>query len=51
MIKKFGQHFEWLELSAGVPAIMVTYLFVLWKWGFRPEDRALVKKLPGAQPA
>ncbi|HEX7693713.1 MAG TPA: lipopolysaccharide biosynthesis protein [Sphingomonas sp.] len=43
--------FEWLELSAGVPAIMVTYLFVLWKWGFRPEDRALVKKLPGAQPA
>jgi hypothetical protein len=26
-------------------------LFVLWKWGFQPEDRALVRKLPGAQAA
>jgi hypothetical protein len=27
---------------------MVTYLFVLWKWAFRPEDRALFKRLPVA---
>jgi O-antigen/teichoic acid export membrane protein len=40
--------YEWVELSVGEPAILVTYLFVLWKWAFRPEDRALFKKLPGA---
>jgi hypothetical protein len=42
------KHYEWIELSLGEPAIMVTYLFVLWKWAFRPEDRALFKTLPGA---
>jgi hypothetical protein len=40
--------YEWVELSVGEPAILATYLFVLWKWAFRPEDRALFKKLPGA---
>lgn len=42
------KRYEWIELSLGEPAIMMTYLFVLWKWAFRPEDRALFKKLPGA---
>ncbi len=43
--------YEWAELAIGEPAIMVSYLYVLWKWAFRPEDRALFKKLPGADPA
>jgi O-antigen/teichoic acid export membrane protein len=42
------KRYEWIELSVGEPAIMVTFLFVWWKWAFRPEDRALFKKLPGA---
>ena len=40
---------EWAELIVGVPAIIVTYLFVLLKYAFRPEDRALFKKVPGAE--
>jgi O-antigen/teichoic acid export membrane protein len=42
------KRYEWIELSVGEPAIMVTFLYVWWKWAFRPEDRALFKKLPGA---
>lgn len=42
------KQYEWIELSLGELAIMVSFLFVLWKWAFRPEDRALFKKLPGA---
>jgi O-antigen/teichoic acid export membrane protein len=34
---------EWLELIVGVPAILFTYGFVIWKRGFGPEDRALFR--------
>ncbi len=34
---------EWLELAVGVPAILLTYGFVIWKRGFGPEDRALFR--------
>lgn len=40
--------FEWAELSLGMPAILVTYLFVMIRFGFGPEDRALFRKMPGA---
>ena len=35
---------EWAELAFGVPAILATYGFVIWKRGFGPEDRLLFSK-------
>ena len=35
----------------GIPAIAASYLFVLWKWAFGPEDRTLFRKLPSADDA
>lgn len=43
--------YEWAELSMGMPAILAIYLFVIIKFGFGPEDRALFRKLPAAAPA
>ncbi|MEO5866756.1 MAG: oligosaccharide flippase family protein [Sphingomonas sp.] len=43
--------YEWTELVIGVPATTVTYWFVLWRWAFGPEDRALFKKIPNAEQA
>jgi len=37
---------EWAELLIGVPAIGATYAFILWKWAFGGEDRALFRKMP-----
>jgi uncharacterized integral membrane protein len=34
---------EWAELLFGIPAILATFGFVLWKRGFGPEDRELFK--------
>lgn len=39
---------EWAELIIGVPAILATYCFVLYRWAFRDEDRALFRKMPKA---
>jgi O-antigen/teichoic acid export membrane protein len=38
--------FEWAELIFGLPAIFAVYWFVLWRWAFGPEDRALFSKFP-----
>ncbi|WP_225204484.1 lipopolysaccharide biosynthesis protein [Novosphingobium huizhouense] len=35
---------EWLELSLGIPAILGVYGFVIWRFGFGPEDRLLFRK-------
>jgi O-antigen/teichoic acid export membrane protein len=43
--------YEWTELLIGIPAIAGSYLFVLWRWAFGPEDRTLFKKLPSADDA
>jgi len=32
---------EWVELVAGVPAILGIYAAIIWRFGFGPEDRAL----------
>ena len=37
---------EWSELLIGMPAILVTYLFVVIRFGFGPEDRSLFRKMP-----
>jgi O-antigen/teichoic acid export membrane protein len=39
--------YEWAELVFGLPAIAGSYLFVLWRWAFGAEDRALFRKVPG----
>lgn len=36
---------EWIELTVGVPAILAVYCWVIWKSGFREEDRLLFKRL------
>jgi O-antigen/teichoic acid export membrane protein len=38
---------EWVELAIGVPAILGLYSWIIWRWGFGPEDRVLFKKSPG----
>lgn len=35
---------EWAELALGIPAILGGYLFIIWRYGFGPEDRVLFKK-------
>lgn len=40
---------EWAELSFGEPAIAISYLFVIWKFAFGPEDRALFKRAPAPE--
>ena len=37
---------EWVELAIGVPAILGLYSWIIWRWGFGPEDRVLFKKAP-----
>lgn len=34
---------EWAELIFGAPAILATYLYVIWKRGFGPEDKVLFR--------
>ncbi|WP_448501610.1 lipopolysaccharide biosynthesis protein [Sphingomonas sp.] len=39
---------EWAELMIGIPAMLAVYGFVLWRWAFKEEDRALFHKAPSA---
>jgi hypothetical protein len=34
---------EWLELSLGVPAILLTFGAIIWRFGFTSEDRTLFR--------
>ena len=38
--------FEWVELAIGIPAILGLYGWIIWRWGFGPEDRILFAKKP-----
>lgn len=40
------QSLEWAELVFGLPAIVASYLFVIWRLAFGPEDRALFAQKP-----
>jgi O-antigen/teichoic acid export membrane protein len=35
---------EWAELLFGIPAILGVYGWVIWNWGFGPDDRILFRK-------
>ncbi|MEO5598716.1 MAG: oligosaccharide flippase family protein [Novosphingobium sp.] len=39
---------EWAELLFGIPAILATYVWIIWHKGFGPEDRVLFRKNVGA---
>ena len=41
---------EWLELTVGVPLILLTYGWVIWHKGFGPEDRVLFRKQQAQDP-
>ncbi|MBB3348219.1 MULTISPECIES: lipopolysaccharide biosynthesis protein [unclassified Sphingomonas] len=42
---------RWMQVSVGVVATMGAYLFVIWRYAFGPEDRALFNKMPTAEEA
>ncbi|GGD90043.1 hypothetical protein GCM10011515_07080 [Tsuneonella deserti] len=35
---------EWAELAFGIPAILLAYGWVIWRYGFGPEDRVLFRR-------
>jgi hypothetical protein len=35
---------EWSELVFGIPAILLTYGWIIWRFGFGEEDRTLFRK-------
>jgi O-antigen/teichoic acid export membrane protein len=35
---------EWAELAVGIPAILIAYGWVIWRYGFGEEDRVLFRK-------
>ncbi len=42
---------EWVQLVIGLPVIFGVYWFLMWRWVFRPEDRALFSSFPKADEA
>ena len=44
------KRFEWVELTIGIPAILLAFFFVVWKRGFTHEDRALFRKQGAEEP-
>ena len=42
----WAAHFlpEWLQLLAGIPAMLACYMAMIWRLGFGPEDRVLFGK-------
>ncbi|NNM78190.1 oligosaccharide flippase family protein [Sphingomonas sp. ID1715] len=42
---------EWSELLIGMPAILVSYGWVIWRRGFTAEDRVLFRRSRGEEPS
>ena len=40
---------EWVELIFGIPLILLTYGWIIWRKGFGPEDRVLFRKNLGGE--
>ncbi|MGB3739827.1 MAG: oligosaccharide flippase family protein [Pontixanthobacter sp.] len=38
---------EWAELLIGIPAILGVYCWIVWRYGFGPDDRILFRKNVG----
>jgi O-antigen/teichoic acid export membrane protein len=43
--------YAWLQISAGIPATLGTYIWVMWRYAFGPADRALFSKMPRPEEA
>lgn len=41
---------EWAQITLGIPAILGTYCFVIWRLGFGPADRILFRRQPAQDP-
>ena len=41
---------EWVELTIGIPAILLTFCAIVWRRGFTHEDRALFRMKKGEGP-
>ena len=39
---------EWAEIAFGIPAILGIYSWVIWRFGFGPDDRVLFRRDPHA---
>jgi len=37
---------EWAEITLGIPAILGVYSWVIWRYGFGPDDRVLFRRDP-----
>lgn len=35
---------EWAELTIGIPVILLSYSFIIWRFGFGPADRELFRR-------
>ena len=44
------QSLVWVQLAVGIPAIMLTFGFIVWKKGFTHDDRALFRMKKGERP-
>ena len=44
LIVALPRNLEWVELVLGVPAILLAYGAVIWRFGFGPEDRELFSR-------
>jgi hypothetical protein len=40
-----------VQLAVGIPATAAVYLWMIWRYAFGPEDRALFTKMPKAEEA
>ena len=40
---------EWAQIALGIPAILGTYCFVIWRLGFGPADRMLFRRQPAPE--
>ncbi|KQN40611.1 polysaccharide biosynthesis protein [Sphingomonas sp. Leaf407] len=47
-IMQLPRRYEWAEMLFGIPIILATYFAILWRWAFRPEDKALFHKSAAA---
>lgn len=49
LITQLPPALEWVELVVGIPLILCTYGYVIWRRGFGPEDRMLFRRNLGGE--
>ncbi|MDE2403842.1 MAG: oligosaccharide flippase family protein [Sphingomonadales bacterium] len=41
---------EWVHIIPGIPLILGVWCWIIWKWGFGPDDRVLFRRNVGGEP-